>query len=110
MSRNGTVLSKITAAPPLDAPATLTPQTRFIEDPDPAPEVNHYEREWKGVKLDVYRICKLYGIADPAVQHALKKLLRFGEGRHKSRAQDIREAAQSLRRWLEMLDEEEAEV
>lgn len=92
------VLDSITK---LDAPTKLTPPTVFMEDEE-TPPVNHYARTFKGVEIDVYRIAKLYGITDPAIAHALKKLLRFGSGQHKDRAQDIAEAIQSLQRWQQM--------
>lgn len=47
----------------------------------------------------------LYGIVHPAHQHAVKKLLRAGEG-HKSKRQDVEEVIAALRRWLEMMDED----
>ena len=104
----------MTAHPVLDSitkidvpPAALKPATVFAEDTEPAPPVNHYARTFRGVEIDVYRILKLYGITDPAVAHALKKLLRFGSGQHKSRRQDIAEAIQSLQRWQAMEDEDQ---
>lgn len=100
------VLDSITK---LDAPAsTLKAPTVFMEDEE-TPRVNHYARTHRGVQLDVYRILKLYGITDPAVAHAAKKLFRFGSGQHKSRRQDIVEAIASLQRWLDMEDEDAAE-
>ena len=38
----------------------------------------YYRKEFKGVKLDPYRILRVYGINHPAQQHAIKKLLRAG--------------------------------
>lgn len=98
------VLDSITK---LDAPAsTLKAPTVFVEDEE-TPRVNHYARTHRGVQLDVYRILKLYGITDPAVAHAVKKLLRFGSGQHKDRSTDIAEAIQSLQRWQEMEAEDQ---
>jgi hypothetical protein len=71
----------------------------------------HYKFSFKGVKLDPYRIMKVYGITDPAQQHAVKKLLRAGRS-IKSLVRDIDEVILSLNRWKEMIheDEEEAKV
>lgn len=60
---------------------------------------------FKGIKLDPYRVLKVYGITDPAIQHAVKKLLRLGRT-HKGEEKDVQEAIQSLRRWQEMRMEE----
>lgn len=66
----------------------------------------HYQFTYKGIKLDPYRILKVYGISDPAQQHAIKKLLRAGES-VKPLKEDIKEVILSLTRWLEMMEEEE---
>ena len=66
----------------------------------------HYRYEFKGVKLDPYRIMDLYKITHPAHQHALKKLLRAGRS-VKDQKQDIQEVIDSLNRWLEMMQEDE---
>ncbi len=65
----------------------------------------HYRFTYKGIKFDPYRIFRLYGITDPAQQHAIKKLLRAGKS-VKSLDQDIDEAIQTLNRWKEMLAED----
>jgi len=54
-----------------------------------------------GVKADPYRIAKAYGIDNPIIFQAIKKLLRCGR-KHKSMAQDVREAITSLERWEEI--------
>lgn len=68
----------------------------------------HYRFTYKGVKLDPYRIFKVYEITDPAIQHAIKKLLVMGGRGKKSPAQDVNEAIASLQRWLEMQAEDGA--
>jgi hypothetical protein len=65
----------------------------------------YYRFSFGGVKLDPYRIMQVYGIAHPAHQHALKKLLRAGNS-VKPLIQDIDEVILSLNRWKEMLNEE----
>lgn len=50
---------------------------------------------------------QVYGIAHPAHQHAVKKLLRCGNS-VKPLLQDIDEVILSLNRWKEMIHEEAA--
>ena len=57
-------------------------------------------------KLDIYRILKLYEVSDPCLQHAIKKLLCAGKRGVKNQTQDINEAMQSLKRFLEMQGED----
>lgn len=86
-------------------PATVFQQVEELPQP-PAAAPCVYDRSWKGVKLDPYRICLVYGITDPAIQHALKKLLHLGRGSDKDVENDVEEAIQSLERWQEMREEE----
>ena len=57
-------------------------------------------------KLDIYRILSLYDVTDPCLQHAIKKLLCAGKRGVKNQTQDINEAMQSLKRFLEMQGED----
>lgn len=66
----------------------------------------HYRYSYKGVKLDVYRILSVYQQTDPAIQHAIKKLLRSGKS-IKSLKQDIQEVILTLNRKLEMMEEDD---
>jgi hypothetical protein len=50
-----------------------------------------------GVLADPYRIAIAYNL-DPIIAQAVKKLLRCGR-KHKSPAQDVREAITTLQRW-----------
>lgn len=68
------------------------------------PSGAHYKYEYKGIKMDPYRILDLYKITNPAQQHAIKKLLRAGSS-VKSLHQDIDEVIVTLNRWKEMLAE-----
>lgn len=61
----------------------------------------HYRFMFGGVRMDPYRIFSVYGIAHPAQQHAIKKLLRAGRS-VKTLDQDIDEAIDTLNRWKEM--------
>ena len=67
---------------------------------------DYYNKEFKGVLLDPYRVLKVYGITDPAHQHAVKKLLRAG-GSIKDIKQDIQEVIDTLNRMLKMQEEDE---
>jgi hypothetical protein len=53
-----------------------------------------------GVIVDPYRIAREYGL-DPIIAQAEKKLLRCGR-KHKTPAQDVREAITTLLRWEAM--------
>ena len=65
----------------------------------------YYDYEYKGIKLDIYRILKIYNIVEPAQQHAIKKLFRAGKS-IKNIEQDINEVIESLNRWKEMIKED----
>ena len=56
--------------------------------------------------VDVYRIIRLWGIWDPELQHALKKILAAGQRGAKSTSQDVQEAIDSLVRWQQIQDED----
>lgn len=68
-----------------------------------------YPKYYKDVSsltvIDVYGVHKLFGIDDPsgAIQHASKKLLLSGvRTGGKSKVDDVREARDTLTRWLEL--------
>ena len=65
----------------------------------------HYRYDYQGIRLDPYRILSVYGIACPAMQHAIKKLLRCGKS-IKSERDDILEVMSTLERKLEMMNED----
>jgi hypothetical protein len=57
--------------------------------------------------IDVYRVLQLFEVADPCLQHAVKKLLvAGGRGAGKSVERDVTEARDSLSRYLQMRDED----
>ena len=68
-------------------------------------DYSHYKYSYKGIKLDPYRILDIYKITCPAQQHAIKKLLRAGNS-VKELKQDITEVIDTLKRKLEMLEED----
>ncbi len=64
-------------------------------------KIDPYKVEIGGVLADPCQIAVSYGLNDPIIFQALKKLLRCGR-KHKSKAQDVREAISSLQRWEEI--------
>ena len=65
----------------------------------------HYAYDYKGIRLDPYRIMTVYNITHPAHQHALKKLLRAGKSVKDLRT-DLLETRDSIDRYIQMLDED----
>ncbi len=67
----------------------------------------HYFRSVKHLEvIDVYRVIDLFGVTDPCLQHALKKIMAAGQRGAKDAAKDIAEAIDSLKRKQQMLDED----
>lgn len=52
--------------------------------------------------IDVYDVLKAFEVHNPAIQHAVKKLLATGQRGYKDRKQDISEAIDSLCRALDL--------
>jgi hypothetical protein len=77
------------------------------EQSEPAKH-SHYFRDVSSLKtVDVYRILELFGVADPCLQHAIKKLLvAGGRGAGKDITQDVTEAMDTLKRWQQMRAED----
>ena len=75
-------------------------------------EYSHYYKKIPdGVSyIDVYRVLELFGVNDPAIQHAVKKLLVAGGRGHKDLEKDVKEAVDSLNRWIEMREEENVPI
>jgi hypothetical protein len=73
---------------------------------------SHYFRNVSHLKeIDIYRVLSLFNVTDPALAHAIKKLVVPGmRGGGKTTRKDIEEARDTLARKLEMLDEDEVEV
>lgn len=60
-------------------------------------------------EVDVYRVLTLFDVGDPAIGHAIKKLLvAGGRGAQKTIDQDVQEAIDTLERWKEMRAEDGA--
>lgn len=73
--------------------------------------MNHYPHYFKPVShlnhIDIYRVLNLYGVTDPAIAHAVKKLLCAGDRGSKDARKDIVEARDALNRKLDMMEEDE---
>ena len=74
------------------------------------PKHSHYYKDVRHLeRVDVYRVLTLFGVTDPCIQHAVKKLLvAGGRGAGKSMEKDLREAIDSLERALQMIAEDMA--
>jgi len=57
--------------------------------------------------VDVYRVQVAFGITDPEILHAHKKLSMAGARGKGDKVQDVREAIISLEKWLERNEQEE---
>jgi len=65
----------------------------------------HYRKEYKGVKLDPFRIAKIYGI-DGVQLTILKKVLATGNRGYKDNTQDYKDIINACSRALEMIEED----
>lgn len=70
---------------------------------------SHYYKNVEHLKtIDVYRVLDLFGVTDPCLAHAIKKLLvAGGRGAGKAVSQDICEAVDSCQRFLQMKREDQ---
>lgn len=68
----------------------------------------HYHKNIEHLTyLDVYRILSLFNVTNPAIQHAIKKLLVPGRRGAKDLERDLREAIVSINRALQMIAEDQ---
>ena len=67
---------------------------------------NHYFKPCPYDTLDVYRVINIFGVSDPCIQHALKKLLCSGVRGHKDQTKDIQDVIDTLERWKQMRNED----
>ena len=87
---------------------TIDTQGGFVRIPSLGPKHGHYFKDVAHLNVvDVYRVLSLFGVTDPCLQHAVKKLLvAGGRGAGKSIDKDIQEAVDTLERWQAMRTEE----
>ena len=68
---------------------------------------DHYFKDVSNLNfIDVYRVLLLFGVTDPCLQHAVKKLLCAGNRGVKDELKDVQEAIASLTRYLEIKTED----
>lgn len=84
-------------------PMVFYPGGGLIIPDNPTPP--YYNFEYKGIKLDPYRIAEVYEITSHPQFHALKKILRAHIPNHKTLEQNIDEAVSALQRWKEIINE-----
>lgn len=61
-----------------------------------------YNRECKGVTIDVYDVLVAFNVTNPALQHLVKKALCAGLRGHKNKEQDMAEIMESAQRAVEL--------
>lgn len=70
-----------------------------IEQNDMPPTPNKYQKRLRNnIAIDVYDVLDAFKVENPAVQHAIKKMLCAGQRGYKDYEQDLDEAIQSLER------------
>ena len=85
----------------------MGPVQRVIDEPEQRKH-SHYFKPSPFSHVDVYRVLKMFGVTDPCLQHAVKKLLVAGGRGAKPIDKDIQEAIDTLQRWQQMRAEESA--
>ena len=69
----------------------------------------HYFKDVSQLKsVDVYRVLQLFGVTDPCLQHAAKKILVAGGRGQKDITKDVQEAIDTLKRWQSMQEEDKS--
>lgn len=63
---------------------------------------NKYQRRVQSKIIDVYDVLVAWDVRNPAIQHAIKKLLQPGQRGNKDSLQDLNEALQSIIRAIEI--------
>ena len=78
----------------------------FHKNPPTTPQApTKYQVHIKGNPCDVYDVLKAFDVRNPAIQHAIKKLLMPGKRGHKDKIQDLLEAKQSIVRAINLENE-----
>lgn len=68
---------------------------------------SHYYKDVRHLDtIDMYRVLQLFGVTDPCLQHAAKKVMFAGTRGAKDMNKDVQEAIDSLTRWIDMRAEE----
>jgi hypothetical protein len=69
----------------------------------------HYRFSFNGVQMDPYRIALVHGVRHPIAFHIMKKILR-GTRKGHSEEQLVAELEDCVRRWKEMLVEDQLQI
>ena len=69
--------------------------------------MNKYQRDLKGVTVDVYDVLEAFDVTCPALQHLIKKALCAGLRGHKSTSTDIAEIVSASWRAYELQSKRE---
>ena len=69
---------------------------------DPA---KHYSREYRGIKLDPYRVARVYKMQGGPREQIMKKCLRFTD-KGQTEREVLNEIKSAMARWEQMLDED----
>lgn len=74
-------------------------------EPIPNKHDHYYKNVSHLTKIDIYRFCELFNVTGP-LEHALKKITCAGQRGAKDQIKDLNEAIDSIKRKLEMLEED----
>ena len=67
---------------------------------------NLNRKEYKGIKIDPFRIASIYGMTSFGMMTILKKCLCAGERGYKDKKQDLLDIINAAQREIEMLEED----
>lgn len=83
------------------------PGRRGTDTPMSGRYPKYYKPVPRGVsEIDVYFVCHVFNVTDAALSHALKKIMLPGERTGgKTRRDDIKEARDTLTRWIELQEQ-----
>lgn len=102
------VLQSLMGDTEISAQNTATLSAQEAEKPSFSYDAGaHYRFQYKGLNLDPFRICEIYGIGNLAQATIVKKALCTGKRGHKDTRQDLKDIICAVERWLQMLDEDE---
>lgn len=103
---NLTVPEDLGAFTPIDSIVPIVPTP---VDCETVRKHSHYFKDCPFNEIDVYRMLRMFVVTDPALAHAIKKLLvPGGRGGNKDNIKDVQEAVDTLVRWIEMEKEDKA--
>lgn len=103
---NGTELSREQLAEVVAGGCMTISSARHSLEDHSSVKHSHYFKPCPFDSVDVYRVLALFGVTDPCLQHAVKKLLVAGGRGHKDIAKDVQDSIDTLERWKAMRAEE----